>query len=985
MRLFLLFILLFFNLYLRADDKIRPPFLKFENDQWVDSVFNSLTLDERIGQLIMVAAYSGKNTALNDQLIRMVKENKIGGLLAMQGTPTSHINLVNRLQKMSKTPLLVAMDAEYGLSMRLDSCIRYPYGFSLGAITNDSLIFQMGADLGKQMKRVGIHINFAPVADVNSNPMNPVIGYRSFGDDPERVSQKAIAYALGLQSQNVLATLKHFPGHGDTQSDSHFSLPVISHDRMRLDSIDLYPFQKGIVQGIGAIMTGHISVPSLDAKGAAASVSELMINKLLIGDMKFEGLVVTDAMNMSGVANKNDRDDAGVKALIAGNDLLEFVVNPEKTIASIRNAVRDGRISIEQINNKCRKILMVKRWVGLNQTVPIKTNNIYHDLNQSAYRMTLRNIAQHSLTTLRNEKQLIPLKRLDTLKIATVSIGRNKITAFQQSLGRYTKMTHFFISKEDGDVEIDKLMSQLKKYNLIVAGINNLGNFVSSYYGVTKTQQKVVQQITDLNKSVFVLFGNPYALKLLDGLKKANGLVVAYQESEETQDLAGQLLFGAFEGKGRLPITVDDHFRTSDGLSVVPINRFKYTLPEEFGVDSLELKQRIDSILLPAIKDRAFPGCQVFAAKDGKVFFNVSYGYQTYENNNRVSADHLYDLASLTKVLSPIPALMRLSDEQKFFVNKKISDYWPDWKGSNKQEVTFLDALSHQSRLKPGIFFWSKCLDEKGNFNPAYLSRDSTAQFALRVSNNLYLLSSFPDSVYAAIRKSTLLKRKQYVYSDLPSIIYPKIIERISQKEYMTYLNDTFYSPLGASTLTFNPYLHFPVDQIVPTEFDSSFRKELLQGFVHDESAAVLGGVSGNAGLFGTINDAAKVMQMFLNYGVYGGERYLSESVVREWTKSHFEKYGNRRGYGFDKPNTHCGKGTTASSYPASMASRESFGHSGFTGTFVWADPKTGILFLFFSNRIYPTRNNHLISHMRLRESTQEVFYEMIARSRSKI
>jgi len=981
-KLFIIIILSIFNLSSFAQTNTRPPFLAYEADQWVDSVFNTLSIDEKIGQLILVPAYSSKGNGHILQLIKMVKENKIGGIIAMQGGPVRHINMVNQLQKVSKTPLLVAIDAEYGLSMRLDSCIRYPYGFTIGSISNDSLVFEMGADLAMQCKRLGIHINFAPVADVNSNPLNPVIGFRSYGDNPKIVFQKAVSFGLGLQSQHVLATFKHFPGHGDAQKDSHFTLPVISHDRAQLDSIELVPFRNAVKYGIGGIMTGHLSVPALDNSGAAATVSKPIVQDLLIGEYGFEGLVVTDAMNMEGVDEQDDQISAEVKALVAGNDLLEFVLNPGKIISAVKKAIADGQISVEAINRKCKKILMIKRWAGLNKVVPLEKKNLYNDLSQSAYRMTLRNVAQQSLTLLRNTDQLLPLRRLDTLKIATLSIGRAMVTEFQRSLGRYTKTDHFFLSKDANDEAINKLMIQLKKYNLVIAAVNNLGNFVSSKYRVTDTQQKVVQQVTEQGKCVVVVFGNPYVLNYLDRAKDAEGLVMAYQESNESQDLTGQLLFGAFGAQGKLPVTVNGDFRSGDGLVISGVNRFKYTLPEEFGVDSTFLKKKIDSLVSEGLSKKAFPGCEVFLAKNGKVFLMESYGYHTYSGEQPLLKDDLFDFASLTKIMAPVPALMRLADEKKLLVNKRMSDYWPDWKGSNKQDLIVADVLSHQARLKTGIPFWTKTIDANGNYKPGFFSKDSTDKYSLRVSKDLFILNSFRDSVYAEIRKSALLKRKHYVYSDIGFIIFPRVIESLTRKDYESYLKENFYHPLGAYTLTYRPYLYQPIEKIDPTEFDESFRKGLLQGYVHDEAAAVLGGISGNAGLFGTINDAAKMMQMYLNFGVYGDDRYLTEATVKDWTRRHFEKLDNRRGYGFDKPYPQNNLKNLSNAYPAPMASDASFGHSGYTGTFAWADPVTGILFLFFSNRVYPTRNNNLINHLNIRESIQQAAYEIVQKKR---
>ncbi len=954
----------------------RPPFYKYEKDQWVDSVFNSMSLDEKIGQLIMIPVFMNKGKSHIDEVIRQVRENKVGGFITMKGGPVNTAQLINRLQNASSVPLLVAMDAEWGLSMRLDSTIKYPYAMTLGAINDDSLIYEIGADIAKQCRRIGVNINFAPVADVNNNPINPVIGYRSFGDDPNKVAKKAILFSLGMQSQNVLPTLKHFPGHGDTDMDSHLSLPVISHPRSRLDSIELFPFREGIKNGVAGIMTAHLSIPSLDSTMMPASLSKQMIKKLLIGEMGFEGFVVTDAMNMQGIANHVKEGSPDVMALAAGNDMIEFITDPAKSIAAIKKGIKDGQISIEDINMKCRKILMIKRWAGLNKFKPIQTKNLYNDLNKSSYRMTLRNSIQKSLTVIQNKNGIIPLKKLDTLKIAAVSLGSDRISTFQNSLNRYKAVAYFNISKDAREQTIQKTLNQLKKFNLVIVGLNNLGVRASNKYSLSETQAELAREIASQNKSIFVIFGNPYVLNYLEGIEKANSIIVAYQETNETLDLAGQLIFGAFGSEGRLPLSLRNFSKFKEPLKTASLNRFKYTLPEEVGIDSTYLKNRIDSLINLGLKQKAFPGCQVFLAKNGKVFFNQCYGYHTYEADRLVQPDDLYDFASLTKIMAPLPAVMKLYDEKKININKKLSDYWPDWKGSNKQNILLTDILSHQARLQAWIPFWKQTVNKQGDFKPGYFSKDSSGVYSLHVSKNLYLINSYPDSVYASIRKSSLLKQRKYVYSDLGFIIFPRIIERVSKENYEHFLRENFYDRIGASTLTYRPYLYFPMDRLVPTENDQFFRHELLQGFVHDEGAAMLGGVSGNAGLFGTINDAAKMMQMYLNYGEYGGERYISESTMRDWTHRHFEK--NRRAYGFDKPVPNNNLNNVYDAYPSPLSSDESFGHSGYTGTFAWADPKSGLLYLLFTNRVYPTRENNKLSQLSLRVLLQQTAYQAL-------
>jgi beta-glucosidase-like glycosyl hydrolase/CubicO group peptidase (beta-lactamase class C family) len=957
---------------------IKPPFYQFEKDHWVDSVFNSLSLDEKIGQLIMIPAFPKKGKDHLENLISQVKENKIGGIIVMKGGPMKEVQLINRLQAASSVPLLVAMDAEWGLTMRVDSTIRYPYAMALGAVNDDSLLFNIGADIAKQCKRIGVNINFAPVADVNSNSLNPVIGYRSFGDDPENVAHKATLLSLGMQSQKVLPTLKHFPGEGDTDKDSHFSLPVISHSRNRLNSVELIPFRESIKNGAAGVMTAHLSIPALDSTMVPASLSKQVIKDLLIKELGFRGLIVTDAMNMQGIADQVKNGSAEVMALAAGNDMMEFILDPAKSISAIKKGIEEGKISIQDIDAKCRKILMIKRWAGLDKYHPVSMRNLLKDLNQSSYRMTLRNAVQKSLTVIQNKNELIPLKRLDTLKIAAVSLGSERISTFQNSLGRYKAVAYFNIGKNAGESTIQKTLYQLRKFNLVIVGIDNLGVNASDKYNLSDSQTELTRKIAAQNKSVFVIFGNPYVLNYMEGIERANSIIVAYQETYETLDLSGQLIFGAFGSEGRLPFKLKNFPNSSKPVKTVSLDRFKYTLPEEVGIDSTYLKNRIDSLINLGLKEKAFPGCQIFLAKNGKVFFNQCYGYHTYQADRLVQPDDLYDFASLTKIMAPLPAIMKLYDEKKLNISKKVSDYWPSWKSSNKQNLVFTDVLSHQARLQPWIPFWRQTIDKQGRFKPGIFSKDSSDVYSLHVSKNLFLKNSYPDSVYSTIRNSSLLRQKKYVYSDLGFMIFPRVIENISKENYEHFIKTNFYDRLGASTLTYRPYLYFPIDRLVPTEDDEFFRHEQLQGFVHDEGAAMLGGISGNAGLFGNVNDAAKMMQMYLNYGEYGGERFISESTLKDWTQPHFGKTGNRRAYGFDKPVPNNNSRNVYDAYPSPLSSNESFGHSGYTGTFAWADPKSGMLYLFFTNRVYPTRENNKLNQLKLRILLQQTAYESL-------
>ena len=951
------------------------PFLKYQEDAWVDSTLKRMTLQEKIGQVVMITVYPDQGAAQKEQLIRLIKKYQPGGILVMKGSPTETAKLINELQAVSATPLLVATDGETGLGFRLDSTLAYPRAQALGAVRDTLLIRKMGYDIGKQFRLMGIQVNFAPVADINTNPDNPVINIRSFGENKFNVSAKTVSFAGGLQEAGVLAVAKHFPGHGDTSADSHKTLPELNKNKETIDSLEAYPFKESIINGIGGIMTAHIHVTSFDKNDIPASLSRNIVQNYLRRILRFEGLVITDAMNMKGVGQPSGK--AEVEALKAGNDMVEFVPDIAETIKAIQSAVRKGKIDEKDLDSKCRKILAIKRWSGLNKYKPVNTENITQKLNNPLYVVRLRKLVENSLTVLRN-RQVLPVNGLDTLKIASVNIGGDSVSAFQKMLGNYTEVENFVIPKNASTEALDQLQNDLKPYNLVIAGIQNINLYPSDRFGISDIQTQAVDRIASTKKSIFVFFGNAYALKYFDGIKKAAGVVMAYENSKFTGDLAAQLLFGAFDASGRLPVTINNEFKEGDGLPLKNIGRFTYTIPEEAGISSVKLSHRIDSIAYLGIDSMAYPGCQVLIALNGKLIFHKCYGYLTYKKEVPVTCDDLYDWASLTKITGPLPALMKLNSEGKFDLDVPFSRYWPDFIGSNKENIRVRDVLAHQARLQPWILFWQSATKSNGKLRTRVFSTRPGGNFTVRVSSNLYMNRNYQKDMFDQIRDSPLLKSAKYVYSGLCFYLFPKIIENLTGMDYETYLKENFYHPLGAYTITYNPYKYYPLSEIVPTEYDDIFRKELIRGFVHDEGAAMMGGVSGNAGLFGTANDLAKLMQMYMQKGQYGGVRYIPEKTINEFTRRQFPENDNRRGLGFDKPFIDNNRKKLSEAYPAVDASEDSFGHSGYTGTFAWADPDNNLLFIFFSNRVHPTRENSKIYDLNIRPAMHQAIYDCI-------
>ena len=953
---------------------VPPPFTSHLNDPWVDSVLNALTPDERVAQLFMLRAHSNKNEAHVQSLLKLINEHKVGGLVVFQGGPGRQARMLNRLQEASEVPLFVAMDAEWGVGMRLDSAVSYPYQMTLGAIRNTQLLYQMGQQVARDLKRVGVHSNFAPVVDVNNNPNNPVINYRSFGEDKDNVAAKGLAYMQGLQDERVLTTAKHFPGHGDTDTDSHKALPQINHNLDRLTSVELYPFLKLIEAGVGGVMVAHLDIPALDSTGVPSTLSKPIITDLLKEQMGFQGLIVTDAMDMKGVTKGNQPGVVDKDAMLAGNDILELTENVPRAIAEIRQAINEGLISQEDIDARCRKLLAVKRWVGLQQYQPVKVSDIATEMNTPTAELLNRKLMEGALTVLRNEEDLMPLRRLDTLRVASVSMGATRPTAFQKMLELYTGVKHFTLAAQATAEQVQQTKRQLKDYDLVIAGVHDDSKYPRNSLKFSSALIGYAKELATQPNTILSVFKNPYVLAKLPSVEQADGLIVTYQDNADAEELAAQLIFGGVSASGRLPVSVGNTFAVGEGLEVTGDLRFGYALPEEVGMNSAVLYGRIDSLVQQAIDAKATPGCEVLVARHKKVVMYKAYGEHVYHDTIKVKRSDLYDLASISKIASALPALMKLHSEGKFDLDASIDDYLPYFKGSNKAGVPFRDILAHQARFKPWIPYWTSTRRRNGSYRWFTIKEDSSRRFPVKLADDMYLHRNYQKKIFRAIKKSPLEAEAKYLYSGLLFYLLPTIVEKLSGEDYLTYLYQNFYEPLGATTLTYNPLDKFPADRIVPTENDYLFRRQPIAGRVHDEGAIMMGGVSANAGLFTDANDLAKLMQMYLDKGEYGGQRYIDAATVEEFVRYQFPDNDNRRGLGFDKPYFERSEDGNA----AVSASDASFGHSGFTGTFTWADPEYDLVYVFLSNRVHPTRDNSRLYQLNTRTKIQQVLYDAI-------
>ena len=947
---------------------------------WVDSVFNSLTPEQRLGQLFMVAAYSNKDHTHVERIERQVRNQNIGGVMFMQGGPRRQAIMTNRLQAAAKVPLLIAMDAEWGLDMRLDSSAHFAKQMTLGAMDDPKYVYEMGRNIARKMRALGVHIDFAPVLDVNSNPGNPVIGNRSFGEDQNQVSKLGIQYIKGLQDNNVMAVAKHFPGHGDTDTDSHVSLPVINTDMTRLTKVDLVPFQQSFEAGVMGVIVAHLYMPLFDTTDAkTTTLSHALVTDLLKDKMGFKGLVFTDALNMKSVSRLYKDGELDALALAAGNDVLLFSEDVPSALLRIREAVAAGKLQQEDLDHRIRKILRAKYWAGLAKYKPTNLATLRDSLNLPYSKVLAQKIFEHAVTVVKNEDNLLPFQRIDTLRIAAITIGTQAEGPYATIFNKYQPGPVYAVpDRYAPDSTFARIAARLQGYNVVVVSLHNMNNTPSHSYGIGDGALKFIKQLEANRKlkTVVVAMGNAYSLKFLED---ARTLVCGYEDHYAAQLVVPQVLFGALPARGKLPVTVSPNMRVNNGLATLDLHRLRYAVPESEGLSSRVLAQ-IDNIALESQTYAAAPGCQVLVAKNGTVVFDQSYGYCTYDQSQPVTSSTLYDLASVTKVAGTLQAVMYLKDQGKLNLEEKVATYLPELARTNKRDMTIREVLLHQAGLKPGIPTWERTINSNG-LKPTFYASARSDNFPNEVAPGEYSTKAADDSVWAWTMRSSLLPkikgRYPTEYSDLSFMVMKRVCEKILQQPIENFLQDNFYRPLGLGSMTYNPLQRFPKTCIAPTENDTYYRREQLQGTVHDQTAALVGGVGGHAGLFATANDLAVLMQMNLQNGRYGGSRYFQSPVVTEFARP--QTAGSRRGLGWDHGDPSKPEGPTSNLAPAST-----FGHTGFTGTCVWMDPDNQILYIFLSNRVYPDAGNNKLRQYNIRTRIQEVIYKSLAAGKAK-
>ncbi|MEZ7950811.1 MAG: glycoside hydrolase family 3 N-terminal domain-containing protein [Flavobacteriaceae bacterium] len=965
---FVAFLMTFFNSYSQNLDPLRTDDY-YAQEKWVDSILNSMTIDQKMGQLFMIQAYSNLDTVHENKIKEMIQKYHVGNLIFMQGTPSKQVKLTNTYQSLSKIPLMIGFDGEWGLDMRLQNTYRFPWNMTLGAIQDNTLIRRFGEHLGRHAKRVGIHVNFAPVVDINTNPLNPIIGNRSFGENKHNVTQKAIAFSQGMQGEGVLANAKHFPGHGDTATDSHLKLPVLTFDRQRLDSVELYPYKRVFDAGMASVMTAHLSIPVLESNPKLpTSLSSRVVTDLLKEELGFLGLIFTDGLNMKGAADYSSSAEIDLAAVLAGNDVLLIPQDVPATISLMKNSIQTGVLSPERIDESVRKILLAKYKVGLHLYKPIDTLNLVKDLNTIEDEVLHRELVKNSITIIKNKKNILPIEDLKKhKKIAYVALGDDTGDQFLDALAKYSK-----IHKVDSN-NLNEVIDTLEDFDLVVVGFHKSNAHPWKPYEFSNQELVWLHEIARKNKTILAVFASPYSLLNIKSFNNLEAVLVAYQNSEIAQEITAQTIFGAIEASGKLPISIKNEFPVGTGIITKSLQRLQYSIPEAVGMSSKKLA-RIDSVATVVLEEKMSPGLQVLVARKGVVVYEKSFGYHTDKKKNPVKNSDVYDVASLTKILASLPMLIKAEEEKKIALSSSVRKIVPRFKKSNKDTVTVQEILSHYGQLKAWIPFYKLTQDSITNKNlKKFYRAKKTKKFTIKVAEDLFLNSSYKDSIYKYIRDAEQREKPGYKYSDLGYYIFKEALEKRYKKDLNVLVDDEFYEPLGANRMSYLPLAKFDKLSIVPSEKDSYFRHQLLHGYVHDMGAAMLGGVGGHAGLFANSNDVAKMMQLYLQKGYYGGKRYFKAATFNKFNKRYYSDKKVRRGLGFDKPQLDSTIMATCG-----CVSDESFGHSGFTGAYTWADPVSGILYVFLSNRVFPTMENYGLVDQDIRTKIQQIIQEAI-------
>lgn len=915
-----------------ASDSTEPPQKKeTEAPVNVETLLDQMTLREKIGQLFFVPAsgsFKNDDDESYQELIKQVRDYHVGGIIFKSGNIYGQAVLHNKLQRFSEIPLWITQDMEFGPAMRLDDATRFVPAMGVAATQNPQYAYWMGKITAQEARALGVNQIFAPVLDVNNNPDNPVINVRSFSGNPDTVAAYGNKFIEGVQSENIVSTAKHFPGHGDTDTDSHLSLPVIKYNFARLDSIELVPFRSAVGNGVNSVMSAHIAFPKISPDSALpATMDSTVLNRILMDSLAFKGMVVTDGLEMRGISSHYSPGEAVVKALKAGADLMLLSPDMLTALHEIEHAVHNGNISESRIDQSVRKLLNWKKKQGLFEKNQVDINALSSKINRRDHQLIANEISRKSLTLIKNKNDILPIHASEFPKVMVVSVsdgssGRAGSSFVSRLKDYHPDVTSHVLDERTGREEKEEMLKDARKADLII-----IGSFIYVRSGqkvqLSDEHLDFLKKLKRNKPSVLIAFGNPYVVQ---DMPDTDVQLMAWSANGGQVKSAVPALFGGSTISGRLPIEIPGMYPINHGITL-PQTTLRHDAPEVVGLSSDSL-EKVDDIMHKAVFDSTFPGGVVAVVKDGVIAYQKGFGYETYKKLNPIRENAVYDLASLTKVTATTPAIMKLLDEDKISLDDKVSKYFPEFSEGEKSEVTIRNLLLHDSGL------------------PAF---------------RVYIDSlKTEDEIIEAVKNEPLIREPgtKYEYSDLGFILLGEIVEQVSGRPLDEYVRKELYYPLGMSSTFFNPKKRGNLARrIPPTENDTTYRMKLMQAEVHDERAYYLNGVSGHAGLFSSAGDLAVYCQMLLSDGAYGGRQYLKPSTVARFTKRQ-SKLVNR-GFGFDRKSE-------GFSTAGSLTSDKTFGHTGFTGTSYWIDPERKLAIIVLTNRVHPYRSyGHNISKIR--------------------
>ena len=935
------------------------------NKSWAQLTLEKLTLREKIAQMMvyrMNMHYLNYNSDEWKEIENLISSDGIGILHIWFGETGSALTMLNKIQRESKIPILVEADIESGLGRRYPGAVTLPPMMAIAATGNSKFAYEAGRISAEESRGVGIHFNLAPVVDVNNNPKNPIINTRSFGEHPDSVIKYSREFIKGLHEHGMLTTAKHFPGHGDTETDSHSSLAQIPSDSARLWQIELPPFKNAIESGVDAIMVAHVNSPEYQIHSEdPATLSKFWIQDVLRSKMKFDGVIITDAMDMGGIVKKYSDSYALIETIKAGSDIIIQNNQMKKSIDLVEKAVKNGIISEQRINASTLKVLKMKERLGLHKNKIISMDDTHMSVGKKSNFDLASEIGNRSITLVKNNDNILPLepKSNDTFYIVDLYDGANNhnesiVTKSLRENGY--KVRSFQIDKSDSLIVANHILDQIPSDGLVL--LNAYANPVELKENIflPSIEADFINRLIKKCSTVIITsFGSPY---LIQDFPEAPVYICAYKGSSVMQKAFLNALMGESDINGILPVTIPGIAKRGSGINLksikwekkeqswIPGKEIKRIRPNEISVNVDETKQ----MLLEAVADSAFPGGVILAAKNGDIFLHKAFGYHTYSKKKPVMRGNIYDLASITKVVATTSALMKLVDEKKLSLDDKVITYLPEFIGKQKMffdqksKVTIRHLITHTSGLPP----FKK-----------YFLMDGNIQTKI-------------DSIMNTEPEIPL--NQKMIYSDIGLIVLGKIIESVSQSSLDEYVDSVVFKPLGMKTTFYNPPIE-KIKRIIPTEYSSLYGETII-GYVHDENAKSIGGIAGHAGLFSTASDLSIFSQMMLNGGIYGWKRIFKSQSVTNFTKRANTIEGSSRALGWDTPSGQSSGGV--------YLSASSFGHTGFTGTSLWIDPENQIFVILLTNAVHPNRNYKNPNYFDWRQKIHSSVYEELGFSEKR-